>query len=385
MDEQNAETSQSPETSTPPAPPEPTERQKQEALNLMTQLLKDDAFTQESMRLLRTGMRLMHYGIGRLHHKLNSLKQPKPNDQLPLDQTVLEVAAAMAYMKARKLADEGFTGEELVAGLQNAEVMVQADNSAHKALAKKIRETELNMGLPTFSPAINTLIGDGLRPGVVVALVGQAAPVFKILAQFMRDLNARKAPLTHFTTSKNSPDVPGVKVVTESWWGQACQTLTRAEEVFKVADGYAMLIDRLDWLGTGDDQKASRRRSLRYLHKMSKRYRQGIIVGVPDENFDSKVDGVYVVRVAERKMLDGKSVVMVNDEIYEETADGRLCLLGGKCGTSPELAGGDGRGRPADVSGQGGVGGVGAQELREAGDDRQVGGKLAGGGPGPAE
>ena len=343
MDEQNAETPQSPETSTPPTPPKPTEHQKQEAHTLMTRLLKDDAFVQESMRLLRTGMRLMHYSLGRMHHKLNSLRQPKPNDQLPLDPMVLELAASMAYIKARDLANEGFTGEELAAGLQTAEVMVQADNSAHKALAKKIRETELNMGLPTFSPAINTLIGDGLRPGVVVALVGTAAPVFKILAQFIRDLNARKAPLTHFTTSKNSPDVPGVKVVTESWWGRACQTLTRAEEVFKVADGYAMLIDRLDWLGTGDDQKAARRRSLRYLHKMSKRYRQGIIVGVPDENFDSKVDGVYVVRVAERKMLDGKSVVMVNDEMYEEIADGRLRILGGKGSPGGKLEGQDGR------------------------------------------
>ena len=337
-------------------PDEPTEHQKAEGEALLRKLMTEDDFVKESMSMQLTGMRLMHYGFGRVRHRLHMQKQLPPNDKLPIDPEVAEAAAACAFAVMKKISGEAFQQDHLLNGLTSAVSTMQSDIAAHAEMAKKVRETELKMGLPTFSSVINTLTKGGMRAGLVLVVAGEAAPVFKVLAQFIRHFNSVRAPITHFTTAKSDMHIPGVKVVPESWWSKGCQSLSRAEEVFHVADGYVMLIDRLDWL-VGIDESHSRRKSLRCLYKMSKRYRQGIIVGVQDEQFDTKVDGVYVVRVAQRKMLDGKSVIMVGDEIYEETADGRMCVPGNQSPPVTKLEGQDGRPE-------------GAKELEGPGEDR---------------
>lgn len=346
----------------------PTPEEFKQGSDIIDRFLTDDDEVKHAMALQLMGMRLMHYGYGKLRHYMANVNAKKvldgKYDKLPED--IADASAAAGFMKMKEASMQPFPPESMLKGLEVSLGIIGHDLQLAAKVAKKVKEAEIKMGLQTFSRGLDTKLNGGFRPGTVLLLTGSSDSVYATMAMFYRHFIAIKAPATHFTTAEKEVKTPGVKYVPLRWWQHGCETLSKAEEVFKVADGYIMLVDSLDGLSRNpSDEKQGRRRSLRYLKKMSSRYHQGIIVGLPQENFDTNVEGIVTLHTAIRK-LGEKPVLMLGDEMYEEESNGRYRLLGGDGSPSAGLEGKDG-------------GTESPKELEGSGEDRSQGSGVDGG------
>ena len=335
---------------------------KAEAARLVEQLESGDLSAKESMAFMLIGMKLEQYGIQRLAAHVADKTTSEELRQATVER---------AFLHMREMATKGgFQSEVLVGNMRELEKILSKDHQREQEYAAQRRTAELALGIPTPFDALNKTLEGGIKAGKVLLVHGEAAAVFTTVAGMYRHFIKLKVPITHFGTGqqKAMPEVPGVKNIPGVFWRGQGSTLNKMKDAFAAGEGYVFILDRLDWLIDSDDRHKTgikrRQLALKYLTKMAKRYKVGIVVGHVTHTDDApSVGGVVRLPVCSR-LLDGKNVFAAGDEIFEEHADG-LRFPGRNNSTSSGLGESDG-------------GTEGPEQLEGSGEDRSQEAGVAG-------
>lgn len=341
---------------------EAQQQRKDRAARLIDKLASTDLYAKQCMAFMLIGMKMVHYGVSRLHAHLAD-KTAIAQDR--------EDAVEVAMERMRDMSMRGFQSQVLVGNLRELDKILCEDLKKEKARDEQLRDKELRLGIPTPFEELNRKLGGGMKAGKVVLVHGEAAPVFTALAGMYRHFIKQKVPITHFgtVTQDKMPEVPGVKNIPGAFWRGQGSSLNRMKGVFEVAEGYVFILDRLDWLMSHEDRhkpEAKRRQmALKYIAKMAKRYKAGVVVGHVTASEDlPTAQNTFRLPVCARK-LGAKPIFMAGDEMFTEESDGGLRVLGRENVPEEGLGGSDG-------------GPEGSQQLEGSGEDRGEGSRVEG-------